>query len=181
MINVHTNRPGTRVRRLLCVAGTAGLLAAGLAVAPAMGAPGSPSAPGAARPVPFTIHEVVVFGSPADPTFTAQGPICSAGTVHDDFTHTAAWKGAASKFFLMGSSVYTCADGSGTILARKKVFITYNEDGSLTNSGPFEITGGTGDYAGLRGNGFDVGVALVNPETGTVDEGMGTITGTIVP
>ncbi len=181
MINVHTTRPGTRVRRLVCVAGAAGLLASGLAVAPAMGASGSSSVPAAARPVPFTIHEVVVFGSPADPTFTAEGPICSSGTVHDDFTHTAAWKGEASKFFLMGSSVYTCADGSGTILARKKVFITYSEDGSLTNWGPFEITGGTGAYAGLRGNGSDVGVALVNPETGTVDVGTGTITGTIVP
>ena len=181
MTNVHTNRPGTRVRQLACVAGTAALLATGLTVAPAMGASDSSSVPEAARPVPFTIQEVVVFASPADPTFTAQGPICSAGTVHDDFTHTAAWRGAASKLFLLGSTVYTCADGSGTILARKKVFITYNEDGSLTNSGPFEITGGTGDYAGLRGNGFDVGVALVNPATGTVDEGTGTITGTMVP
>ena len=181
MINMHTNRPGTRVRRLVCVAGTAGLLATGLAVAPAMGAPGSSSVPEVAQPVPFTIHEVVVFASPADPTFTAEGPICSSGTFHDDFPHTAAWKGAASKFFLLGSTVYTCADGSGTILARKKVFITFNEDGSLTNSGPFQITGGTGAYAGLRGNGYDVGVALVNPDTGTADVGTGTITGTIVP
>jgi hypothetical protein len=181
MTNVHTNRPGTRVRQLACVAGTAALLATGLAVAPAMGASDSSSVPEAARPVPFTIQEVVVFASPADPTFTAEGPICSSGTFHDDFPHTAAWRGAASKLFLLGSTVYTCADGSGTILARKKVFITFHEDGSLTNWGPFEITGGTGAYAGLRGNGSDVGEALVNPETGTADVGTGTITGSIVP
>lgn len=181
MINMLSNRTDSLARRLVSVAGSAGLLATGLGVAPAMGASGSASVPDAARPVPFTIHEFVAFGSPDDPTFTAQGPICSSGTFHDDFGHSAAWKGAASKLQLMGSTVYTCADGSGTILARKKVFITFNSDGSLTNSGPFELTGGTGDYVGLRGNGTDVGVALVNPETGTVDEGTGTITGTIVP
>lgn len=180
MIHMQTTRTGAQLRRLLSVASAAGLFA-GLGVAPAMGAAASSSVTETGRPEPFTIHEVVDFGSPADPTFTTEGPICSSGTFHDDFTHTAAWHGAASKLTLMGSTVYTCADGSGTILATKKVFISFNPDGSFTDTGPVEVTGGTGAYAGIHGNGKNAGVAPVNPATSIVDQGTGTIIGQIVP
>lgn len=172
------NSTAIRLPRFVAVGATAGILTTGLAAAPATAAS---SVPEVATPTPFTIHEVVMFGAADDPTFTAEGPICSSGTFHDDFSHVTAWQGSASKLFLMGTTVYTCDDGSGTILARKKVFITFNPDGSMSNSGPFEITGGTGDYQGLRGAGTDIGTAPVNPATGTVDVGTGTITGTIVP
>jgi hypothetical protein len=166
------------VRRFAIATGAAGLLATGFGVGPALGAA---LVPDVARPTPFTIHETVVLASQNDSTFTAEGPLCASGTFHDDFSHATAYKGAAGKFTLMGTTVYTCGDGSGTFFARKKVFITYNEDGSFTNRGPIELTGGTGDYAGLRGNGTDDGVGPLNPATGTVDIGTGTITGTIVP
>jgi hypothetical protein len=44
-------------------------------------------------------------------------------------------------------------------LAQKHVFITHNEDGSSTNSGPITFHGGTGDYTGLSGHGRDEGTA----------------------
>ena len=40
---------------------------------------------------------------------------------------------------------------------------------------------GRGAYAGLRGNGIDVGVAPVNPDTATTNNGTGTVTETLVP
>jgi hypothetical protein len=34
------------------------------------------------------------------------------------------------------TTVYTCADGSGTFFAQKHVLVSDNEDGSSTNTGP---------------------------------------------
>jgi hypothetical protein len=63
------------------------------------------------------------------------------------------------KFNLRISTVYTCADGSGTFYAQKHVFLTLNDDGSSTNTGPITFHGGTGDYTTLSGHGVDVGTA----------------------
>lgn len=106
----------------------------------------------------------------------ASWPLCPSGTFQDGFCHTAAWKGASSKLFLLGvTSVYTCDDGSGTFLASKKVFITFNDDGSLTTTGPFKITGGTGAHAGPQGSGRNAGYAAAD---GTAEA---TISGTVIP
>lgn len=142
------------MRRLTAAAGTAGLIVVGLGSSPALAEPGNQQI------VPFTIHESQDFNVPGSPRFTSSDPLCPSGTFTDDFAHTAAWKGAASKLFLLqGTSVYTCDNGSGTILASKQVFVSFNDDGSLTATGPFKITGGTGAYAALSGSGRNTGSA----------------------
>jgi hypothetical protein len=50
---------------------------------------------------------------------------------------------------LLITTVYTCDDNSGTFDMLKHVFITFNPDGSFTNTGPVQILGGTGAYVGL--------------------------------
>jgi hypothetical protein len=53
-------------------------------------------------------------------------------------------------------TVYTCDDGSGTFSVHKHVNFLFAEPG-LPSSGPVKFTGGTGDYAGISGNGSDAG------------------------
>jgi hypothetical protein len=124
----------------------------------------------AASPVPFTISEQVDFASGVN-TFTATSPLCPSGTFEDSVqvgagSHT----GASGMVNLLITTVYTCDDGSGTFDALKHVFITFNPDGSFTNTGPIQILGGTGAYAGLIGHGVDNGST-----SGTT--GVGEITG----
>ena len=70
-------------------------------------------------------------------------------------------------------TVCTCDDGTCTFNALKHVFITFADDGTSTNSGHISLQGGTGDYAGLAGNGVDEGEAA----GGT---GVGRISGVLV-
>jgi hypothetical protein len=128
----------------------------------------------AAAPVPFTINEQVNFDTGVS-TFTATEPLCPAGTFEDDvsvaaFAHSD--RARSGRLNLLIHTTFTCADGSGTINMLKHVLITFTDDGS-TNSGPVQILGGTGDYAGIGGQGVDIGSA-------SGPTGVGTITGFVI-
>ena len=139
---------------LSLVAVLAAALAAGIATLPAR----------AAEQVPFTITEHIDFAAGTF-TFTATGPLCSSGTVEDTVVTVAGGRSGQPKIELLITTVYTCADGSGTLDMRKHVFITFNPDGSFTNTGPVQIVGGTGAYTDLIGHGADTGAT--NGDTGT--------------
>jgi hypothetical protein len=129
----------------------------------------------AAPPESFTITENIDFNSEAPRTFTATGPLCASGTFEDEVAgdRVAGHPDTTGKFNLLIRTVYTCDDGSGTFFAQKHVFITLNEDGSSTNTGPITLHGGTGDYTRLNGHGVDTG-------TGSTDGiGIGTISGVL--
>jgi hypothetical protein len=128
----------------------------------------------AAGPVPFTIAENI-NGTTGETTFTATGPLCPSGTFEDSVnvfagSHT----GASGMLNLLITSVYTCADNSGTFTLLKHVFITFNETG-FTNTGPVQVLGGTGAYAGFVGHGVDNGSTVFG------GNGVGNITGFVTP
>jgi hypothetical protein len=121
----------------------------------------------AAEHVPFTITEHIDLTA-ATFTFTATGPLCSSGTVEDTVVTVAGGRSGQPKIELLITTVYTCADGSGTLDMRKHVFITFNPDGSFTNEGPVQMVGGTGAYAGLNGHGVDTGATNGNTGVGQI-------------
>jgi hypothetical protein len=124
-------------------AALATILAAGCVAAPAAMAQ---------SPVPFTITEQVDLFAPVN-TFTATGPLCPSGTFVDDTRVFAGHPDSSGEINLLNRSVYTCDDGSGTFSALKHVLITIGSDGSLTNTGPIQLLGGTGAFADLTGHG----------------------------
>jgi hypothetical protein len=129
----------------------------------------------AAPPEPFRINELIDFTSEEPPTFTATGPLCATGTFEDEVVgdRVRGHPDTTGKFNLLIRTVFTCDDGSGTFFAQKHVFITLNEDGSASNTGPITFSGGTGDYTSLSGHGVDNGTASAE------GEGVGIITGVL--
>jgi hypothetical protein len=127
----------------------------------------------AAPPEPFTITENIDFNSEEPPTFTATGALCDSGTFEDEVIAVGGGRGPNSKANFQIRTVYTCDDGTGTFFAQKHVFLTANEDGSSTNTGPITLHGGTGDYTRLNGHGVDEGTASAD------GIGIGTITGVV--
>jgi hypothetical protein len=125
----------------------------------------------AAEQVPFTITEQVNFANPVN-TFTATGPLCPSGTFVDTVA-TFGGQPGHPKVNLRVTTVYTCDDGSGTFNMLKHVFVVGNPDGSFSNTGPAQILGGTGAYAGLIGHGVDNG-------SGSGDTAVGQITGWVL-
>jgi hypothetical protein len=126
----------------------------------------------AADQLPFTITEQINFAT-GDSTFTTTGPLCPSGTFVDTVANVADGQSGKPKLNLLITTVYTCDDGSGTFDALKNVFITFNPDGSFTNTGPVQILGGTGAYANLIGHGVDNGST-------SGDTGIGQITGWVL-
>jgi hypothetical protein len=126
----------------------------------------------AAEQVPFTITEQINFAT-GDFTFTTTGPLCPSGTVVDTVETVGGAHSGQPKIELRITTVYTCDDGSGTFDMLKHVFLTFNPDGSTTNTGPVQILGGTGAYAGLIGHGVDNG-------TSSGDTASGQITGWVL-
>lgn len=159
------------MRKIIAVAGTAGLIIVGLGTSPVLADPYKQ------QPVSFQIHETQTgFGTPAaTATFTASGPLCPSGTFVDAYTHEAS-PGARYRVNIKGTAVYTCDDGSGTFLARKNTHMQFLADFTATSVSPFKIVGGTGDYEGMRGSGKNVGLGDFN--TGVLSA---TIYGSIVP
>jgi hypothetical protein len=125
----------------------------------------------AAEQVPFTITEQINFAT-GDFTFTATGPLCPSGTFVDTVATVADGQSGQPKLNLLITTVYTCDDGSGTFNMLKHVFLEFTENGS-TSTGPVQILGGTGAYAGLIGHGVDNGTA-------SGDTGVGRITGWVL-
>jgi hypothetical protein len=152
----------TRPIILVATAAVAVLLALGAGVASTQ----------AAELVPFTITEQINFDT-GEFTFTATGPLCPSGTFVDTVETVAGGRSGRPKIELRIKTVYTCDDGSGTFDVLKHVFLTFNPDGSSTNTGPAQILGGTGAYAGLIGHGVDNGTT-----TGPI--GVGEITGFVL-
>ena len=126
----------------------------------------------ATEQVPFTITEQVNFATGVN-TFTATGPLCPSGTFVDTVATFADGQSGQPKVNLRITTVYTCDDGSGTFDMLKHVFVVGNPDGSFSNTGPVQILGGTGAYAGLIGHGVDTG-------TGSGDTAVGQITGWVL-
>ena len=111
----------------------------------------------AASPVPFTMADEVT-GSAAS-TFTSTAPLCASGTFVDDVGVLAIARSAQARSgrgFVLIRSVYTCDDGSGTFVMLKHLTLTFTDTG-FTDTGPVEILGGTGAYAGAAGHGFTSG------------------------
>ena len=104
--------------------------------------------------------------------FAAAGPLCPAGVFADHVTVLAA-NAAQSLFIWRVDTTYTCADGSGTFTAVKRLVRRQHPD-SAWNRGPVHFTGGTGTYVGLSGHGMDIGASANG-------HGAGTITGRIAP
>lgn len=112
----------------------------------------------AAAPLPFTLTDHVNNVTRLY-TFTATGPLCSSGTFVDDVKlglFPASDHARADGGIILIRSVLTCDDGSGSILMLKHLTLTFTENG-FTDSGPEEILGGTGAYAGITGHGFTNG------------------------
>jgi hypothetical protein len=99
--------------------------------------------------------------------------LCPSGTFEDQVETFGGHPETTGKFNLLISTVYTCDDGSGSFHAQKHVFITLNDDGSSTNTGPITFHGGTGDYTNLTGHGVDNGTATAD------GIGLGNISGVL--
>jgi hypothetical protein len=113
----------------------------------------------AAAPEPFIINEDLDFVNEVF-TFTTppDGPLCPSGTFAEEIKAVGGVNvPTLPKANILIETVYTCDDGSGTFFAQKHVFLIINEDGTQTNTGPISFKGGTGDYAGISGHGFDTG------------------------
>lgn len=119
---------------------------------------------------PFTITESVDFAGGHN-TFTATGPLCPSGTFSDD-VRVVTSGGRSGGFNVLVRTVYTCADGSGDFYAQKNIFVTFTDTG-FTNTGPINLSGGTGRYTSLSGHGVDNGVRVG-------DHGVGSIFGVLM-
>lgn len=126
--------------------------------------------PAAAATRPFTITEQVDFTGANANTFTATG-LCPSGTFVDNVSTIGGNRNSGRGEVLI-RSVYTCADGSGTFLVLKHVFVTLTANG-WSSTGPYQILGGTGDWARTSGHGTDNGVRVG-------DSGNGLATGFLV-
>ena len=127
----------------------------------------------AAPPVPFTLVDEVDIVA-GEGTFTATNPLCTSGTFVDDikveaFARSERARSGGGNVLILGT--LECDDGSGTFKMRKHIQLTFTASG-FTTAGPFQIFGGTGDYAGIRGHGFTTGEVV-----GTT--GGGTFTGVV--
>ena len=115
------------------------------------------AAASAASPVPFGLVDEVDFDAGVF-TFTATSPLCAAGTFVDDIKVEAFARSERARSGGGNVLILTleCADGSGTFEMRKHIQLTFTASG-FTTAGPFQIFGGTGDYAGVKGHGFTTG------------------------
>jgi hypothetical protein len=129
----------------------------------------------AAPPVPFSLVDEVDFAPGGAFTFTSTIPGCESGTFVDDikveaFARSERARSGGGNVLILAT--LTCDDG-GTFMMRKHIQLTFTASG-FTTAGPFQIFGGTGDYAGISGHGFTTGEVVGVPGTGG-----GTFTGVV--
>jgi hypothetical protein len=121
----------------------------------------------ASPPIPVTITETIDFTTePTTATFTASAPLCPAGSFVD--TVESGGGGGQGPLTLVISSVYTCADGSGTFTLLKQIHLQFTSPGNGTSTGTFVVMGGTGAYATLQGQGTDDGTIVDGQGTGNL-------------
>ena len=112
----------------------------------------SPATAAGGRPLTITLEGNFTTGVE---TFTASGAFCPSGSaVSFDFWRT----GGASynnQFHL--SKTFTCDDGSGSLTIHLNAAWVNTHGGTI---GGWQITGGTGAYAGASGGGQIVGVGI---------------------
>jgi hypothetical protein len=125
-------------------------------------------------PVPFSLVDEVDINRGVG-TFTATIPGCASGTFVDDikveaFARSERARSGGGNVLILAT--LTCDDG-GMFMMRKHIQLTFTESG-FTTAGPFQIFGGTGDYAGITGHGVTTGEVFVPPGTGG-----GTFTGVV--
>lgn len=141
-----------------------------------VGALGVANPASAAAPQPFTLTDHVNNATGVY-TFTTTGPLCRSGTFLDDvklglFPVSDHANPTAGGIILIRTTL-TCDDGSGSFFMLKHLSLMFNETG-FTDSGPEELLGGTGAYAGITGHGFTNG----RMDLGT-SIGAGTTTGIV--
>jgi len=122
------------------------------AAVPLMSSFVAPASASARTLAPFLIKESADFSSPTGPveTFqTAVGPFCGSGTFQDTVDSI-----VGSEVTI--TSMYTCADHSGTFSFRKTEDYTVRGD-TATYHGPVTFLGGTGAYAFHSGQGVGFG------------------------
>jgi hypothetical protein len=110
----------------------------------------APAASAAASPVEIQIHVDFEDGE----TFTASG-FCDAGEAVTYNFMQAAFRGRATTYHLYKDLI--CEDGSGILTIRVEASAVFGFPGTI---GGWNVVGGTGDYAGLRGGGSIVGIAF---------------------
>lgn len=126
----------------------------------------------ASPPTSATITETIDFTTdPTTATFTASAPLCPAGSFVDTVEAVGGGNGRGP-LNLVISSVYTCADDSGTFMLLKHITIRSTGPDTATATGTFVVVGGTGAYANLHGQGTDNGT-VVN------GHGIGNLAGTV--
>ncbi len=89
--------------------------------------------------------------------FTALPPLCPAGTFTDDVTFI---DSTDTYVKLDITSVYSCADGSGSFNARKRIKITFVAETTSFATGTVKLGRGTGKYRGLEGVGVNSGTTI---------------------
>lgn len=115
---------------------------------------------------PMALHiEVPATISPDPDPFTATGPAVDAGTVcpSGDSTDLSVVvvsdpPGGTTTRTLRVMKRFDCTDGSGTFDVNMvvRLDLTTNE-----TTARWRIVGGTGDYAGFRGNGYLIGTPIM--------------------
>jgi len=130
--------------RLTILAAT--VLAGALVGAPALAAP--PTA------VTFTVEEQF---EPPSGTFTSDGSVvCASGTTSNN-TFGTGFQSNRGVIFHVRKTI-TCDDGSGTFTLQLQARAGFDV-GDMT-FGPWIVLSGTGDYAGLRGQGTVTGTSV---------------------
>ncbi len=129
-----------------------------IALALSVAAPAS----AAAAPVRIDLHVDFSTGE----TFTADG-FCASGEALS-FGHHVVGNGRAAVFHLY--KTFTCDDGSGSLTIHLSAAAVFGMSGTI---GGWNVVGGTGDYARVRGGGHIVGTAF---DGGIDDVYTGTLT-----
>ncbi len=127
------------MRRVLVLIGMAAVLLTGLVAAPA----------GATSPSDVEITVPGFEGAfEATGTAVADGVVCGSGEVETTFTKFAGFQSGSGVNLTVGKE-FSCDDDSGTFSAKLQVRINFADGVAFK----WVITGGTGDYADLRGAG----------------------------
>jgi len=122
----------------------------------------APASAGATQPADITIVTTQVCPS-LEATFVATGAIEDSGTVTSTILSPEAGPFGVTGVTLRAESVFTGGDGTFT-LVQHVTFMTTDDPDVFAEPGTWVLTGGTGDYASLRGQGRS---------SGTCDVGQG--------